>query len=113
MKPSITIPPVAMPHGWPLPRIPRRAAPCITGKTFLGLSIDQAEVWTAIRPHQVAAWRDDLRARILTNSSIRRKMTVLRSLFFDLRTSERGTGTFLNQLGVTQLAFRPVSPAER
>jgi integrase/recombinase XerD len=35
----------------------------------------------AVRPQQVAAWRDALRASGLTNSSIRRKMTALRALF--------------------------------
>lgn len=39
-----------------------------------------------IRPEHVAAWRDHLAARGLTNSSIRRKLTVLRSLFSYLQT---------------------------
>ena len=34
-----------------------------------------------IRPRHVTAWRDHLRDKGLTNSSIRRKMTALRSLF--------------------------------
>jgi integrase/recombinase XerD len=40
----------------------------------------------AIRPHQVAAWRDSLRADGLTNASIRRKLTALRSLFSYLQS---------------------------
>jgi integrase/recombinase XerD len=35
----------------------------------------------SIRPHQVAAWRDALRERGLSNVAIVRKITVLRSLF--------------------------------
>ncbi|MGD0041535.1 MAG: site-specific integrase [Isosphaeraceae bacterium] len=38
------------------------------------------------RPEHVAAWRDRLAAGGLTNSSIRRKMTALRSLFSYLKT---------------------------
>lgn len=38
------------------------------------------------RPEQVAAWRDQLAAQGLTNSSIRRKLTALRSLFSYLQT---------------------------
>lgn len=36
---------------------------------------------TAILPHHVAAWRDDMKTRGLENASIRRKLTTLRSLF--------------------------------
>ncbi len=39
-----------------------------------------------VRPHQVAAWRDALRVQALTNSSIRRKLTALRSFFSFLQT---------------------------
>jgi integrase/recombinase XerD len=39
-----------------------------------------------VRPVQVAAWRDTLRDRGLRNSSILRKMTVLRSLFSYLQS---------------------------
>lgn len=54
--------------------------------TFVGLDGRHLEQLAAVRPHQVAAWRDLLRERGLTNSSIRRKMTVLRSLFSYLQT---------------------------
>jgi integrase/recombinase XerD len=39
-----------------------------------------------VRPHHVAAWRDHLRDVALTNASIRRKMTALRSLFSYLQS---------------------------
>ena len=41
---------------------------------------------TAVRPQQVAAWRDHLRDLGLTNSSVRRKMTALRAFFSYLQT---------------------------
>ena len=53
---------------------------------FAGVPADRPEALTAIRPHQVAAWRDHLQAQGLTNSSIRRKMTVLRALFSYLQS---------------------------
>jgi integrase/recombinase XerD len=53
---------------------------------FVGIGANHLEQLAAVRPHQVAAWRDMLRQRGLTNSSIRRKMTVLRSLFSYLQT---------------------------
>jgi integrase/recombinase XerD len=53
---------------------------------FLSVPAEHAEILTKIRPQHVAAWRDQLRERGLANSSIRRKMTVLRSLFSYLRT---------------------------
>jgi integrase/recombinase XerD len=54
--------------------------------TFVGIPRDQPEQLAAVLPHQVASWRDHLREQGLTNSSIRRKMTVLRSLFSYLKT---------------------------
>jgi integrase/recombinase XerD len=36
---------------------------------------------TSVLPRHVAAWRDDLRQRGATNSTVRRKLTALRSLF--------------------------------
>src|SRR5262245_35705615 len=48
---------------------------------FVGIPADHTERLTAILPRHVAAWRDHLKERGLTNSSVRRKMTVLRSLF--------------------------------
>lgn len=53
---------------------------------FLGLDPARPETLTIVRPHHVAAWRDHLRAEGLTNSSIRRKLTALRSLFSYLKT---------------------------
>jgi len=53
---------------------------------YAGVPADRPEALTAIRPHQVAAWRDHLKAQGLTNSSIRRKMTVLRALFSYLQS---------------------------
>src|SRR5690242_11735948 len=54
--------------------------------SFAGFTADQPEALAFIRPHHVAAWRDHLIERGRTNSSIRRKMTVLRSLFSYLQT---------------------------
>jgi integrase/recombinase XerD len=48
---------------------------------FLGLPPDHREHLCAIRPQHVSAWRDHLQAQGLTNSSVRRKMTAIRSLF--------------------------------
>lgn len=53
---------------------------------FAGVPSDRPEALATIRPHQVGAWRDQLSEAGLTNSSIRRKMTVLRSLFSYLQT---------------------------
>ncbi len=53
---------------------------------FAGFAANDVEKLAAIRPHQVAAWRDQLAKAELTNSSIRRKLTVLRSLFSYLQT---------------------------
>lgn len=53
---------------------------------FFGLSHRRLEALVDIRPSHVAAWRDRLREQGLTNSSIRRKMTALRSLFSYLQT---------------------------
>lgn len=44
------------------------------------------EQLAAVRPEHVAAWRDGLAAGGMTNSTIRRKMTALRSLFSYLKT---------------------------
>jgi len=48
---------------------------------FVGSPPDHLEQLAMVRPHDVAAWRDSLQQRGLTNSSIRRKLTALRSLF--------------------------------
>jgi integrase/recombinase XerD len=53
---------------------------------FVGVKSDQPEKLAAILPHHVAAWRDQLQAQGLTNSSVCRKMTVLRSLYSYLQT---------------------------
>ena len=49
--------------------------------SFAGIPADELEQLLAVRPELVAAWRDSLRARGLANATIRRKMTVLRSLY--------------------------------
>ena len=48
---------------------------------FAGIPIEALELLTTIRPQQIAAWRDHLRERGLSNAAIVRKITVLRSLF--------------------------------
>lgn len=53
---------------------------------FSRIPADQPELLAAILPHQVAEWRDYLQQTGLTNSTIRRKLTVLRSLFAYLQT---------------------------
>ncbi len=53
---------------------------------FCAIAPTELEKLATIRPAQVAAWRDHLRAQGLANSSICRKMTVLRSLFSYLQT---------------------------
>jgi integrase/recombinase XerD len=53
--------------------------------TFVGVPSDRSEQLSKIRPRHVSAWRDSLRAAGLSNSSIRRKMTALRSLFSYLK----------------------------
>ena len=53
---------------------------------FCGVAANDVDKLAVIRPHQVAGWRDHLAQAGLTNSSIRRKLTVLRSLFSYLQT---------------------------
>jgi integrase/recombinase XerD len=53
---------------------------------FAGLAPDQPEQFVRVLPRQISAWRDHLAGLGLTNSSIRRKLTVLRSLFSYLQT---------------------------
>jgi integrase/recombinase XerD len=53
---------------------------------FAGISGDEPEKLAGVRPEHVSAWRDHLTAKKLTNSSIRRKMTALRSLFSYLQS---------------------------
>ena len=53
---------------------------------FCGFAANDVDKLATIRPHHVAAWRDHLAHAELTNSSIRRKLTVLRSLFSYLQT---------------------------
>jgi integrase/recombinase XerD len=54
--------------------------------SYCGMLPTDVERLPSIRPEQVAAWRDRLAGQGLTNSSIRRKLTVLRSLFSYLQT---------------------------
>jgi site-specific recombinase XerD len=53
---------------------------------FAGISGDEPEKLAQVRPEHVAAWRDDMTAKRLANSSIRREMTALRSLFSYLQS---------------------------
>jgi integrase/recombinase XerD len=53
---------------------------------FAGIDGNQPERLAAVRPEHVSAWRDHLLAEGLSNSSVRRKMTALRSLFAYLQT---------------------------
>src|SRR5262249_58875691 len=53
---------------------------------FAGIPSEHLGRLTAVRPQQIAAWRDVLKGRGLTNSSVRRKMTALRSFFSYLQT---------------------------
>jgi integrase/recombinase XerD len=53
---------------------------------FAGAGADRLEALASVRPKQVADWRDRLREDGLTNASIRRKMTALRSLFSYLQS---------------------------
>jgi integrase/recombinase XerD len=53
---------------------------------FAGMPDGGWEHLAAIRPKQVNDWRDHLIAKGLTNASIRRKLTVLRSLFSYLQS---------------------------
>ena len=53
---------------------------------FTGIDRTRLEQLAQVRPRQIAAWRDHLSSQGLVNSSIRRKITVLRSLFSYLQT---------------------------
>ena len=48
---------------------------------FHGIPRTHVEQLASVRPSHVAAWRDDLRTQGAANSTIRRKLTALRSLF--------------------------------
>ncbi len=48
---------------------------------FHGIPRTHVEQLTSVRPNHVAAWRDELRMKGAANSTIRRKLTALRSLF--------------------------------
>lgn len=48
---------------------------------FCGIEPHEPEQLTLVRPEHVAAWREALQSAGLANSTIRRKLTVLRSLF--------------------------------
>ena len=53
--------------------------------SFAGIPTDELEQLLAVRPELIAAWRDSLRERGLANATIRRKLTVLRSLYLYLQ----------------------------
>ncbi len=55
-------------------------------RMFLDWAQISADQLVAVRPAQVAAWREALRERGLGNAAILRKLTVLRSLFSYLQT---------------------------
>jgi len=48
---------------------------------FHGIPRTHVDQLTSVRPSHVAAWRDNLRTQGAANSTIRRKLTALRSLF--------------------------------
>lgn len=48
---------------------------------FMKIDPGKLDAFTRVRPEHVAAWREQLQHAGLSNSTIRRKMTVLRSLF--------------------------------
>jgi integrase/recombinase XerD len=52
---------------------------------FTGMPRGEWEFLAAVRPSHVAAWRDHLLERGLTNTSVSRKLSVIRSLFSFLR----------------------------
>ncbi len=52
---------------------------------FCGMPRGEWEFLVTLRPSHVAAWRDSLLERGLTNSSVSRKLSVVRSLFGYLR----------------------------
>jgi integrase/recombinase XerD len=54
---------------------------------FAGFKPHERERLVQVKPRDVAAWRDSLKEQGRTNSSVRRKLTVLRSLFSYLQTS--------------------------
>jgi site-specific recombinase XerD len=56
---------------------------------FAGIAASEWEHLASIRPEQVSRWRDTLAAAGMTNSTIRRKLTTLRSLFSYLQTGFR------------------------
>jgi integrase/recombinase XerD len=71
------------------PSLFTRASYSLDLRQFLeiaGVAPDELRHLIYIRPGEVAAWRDSLRERGCTNSTIRRKMTALRSLFSYLQT---------------------------
>lgn len=53
---------------------------------FCGVAENDVAALASVRPQHVSAWRDSLLASGRTNSSVRRKLTVLRSLFSYLQT---------------------------
>ena len=53
---------------------------------YIGVRPGDIDALSTVRPHHIAAWRDELAGLGLCNASILRKMTVLRSLFSYLQT---------------------------
>ncbi len=54
---------------------------------FAGIAAARPDGLINVLPQQIAAWRDQLLTEKLTNASIRRKLTALRSLFSYLQTN--------------------------
>jgi len=54
--------------------------------TFIEVPAGHLEYLVNVRPADIAGWRDQLRAEGMTNATIRRKMTALRSLYSYLQT---------------------------
>jgi integrase/recombinase XerD len=54
--------------------------------TFSGIQAHEKERLATVTPKQVTAWRDHLTAEEYSNNSMRRKLTVLRSLFSYLQS---------------------------
>ena len=55
-------------------------------KAFVRIPAGEPELLVRVKPAHVSAWRDQLSKRGLNASSIRRKLTVLRSLYSYLQT---------------------------
>jgi len=48
---------------------------------YCGIDVDQFDRLATLRPGHVSAWRDELQRHGLSNATVRRKLTAIRSLF--------------------------------